>query len=553
MTNTDSETRQIELRQIDSGRVDDGYRQWPRLLLTLLIGLLVGALVGGLYGASRPATHEASTALSVQPDPTIDITSQNNNQNSTPTLDATAYIQSQLVILNGRQLVDQVQTALSLPAKPTVTATQVGQTYVVEIVADAASEKRAAAIARETGARYIAIRTGQLRTEVNGLLTSTNQQLTGVSKSLAASQRGRSTTAALTPSQTALQTEYERLLSVRSTLNALLQQSNRVVTVVSPARATSAALSETVKDTLGGALLGAVLALVIFFIARRSRHRVRSLADLAALDVPVVLPVLPKPTLSQLRRGDVRTGTETRVLAARLIAEAGVERRPLVFVGTDSGAGTTSVAESVAAALGSTGPVLLVRAGDESSVDAWATVDVDSSVPAPTHAGVVRSTIPGVWLPGDTGIDAGSSPGHRLVQLLDEAALLGWQVVVDAGSVSTSDVATRCARAGAALVLVVDRGRATPSAVLSATELFEATGSSMIGAVLNDPAGVVGRRLQRRSSSVSPRPGRHAESATITSVPDADDDDPSIVTSQFERTPGADESYDAGFAHRPGR
>ena len=552
MTNTDTETRQVELRQIDSGRVDDGNRQWPKVLLTLLIGVLVGALVGGIYGATRPATHEASTALSVQPDPTIDITSQNNNQNSTPTLDATAYIQSQLVILNGRQLVDQVQSALSLPAKPTVTATQVGQTYVVEIVADAASEKRAAAIARETGARYIAIRTGQLRTEVNGLLTSTNQQLAGVSKSLAASQRGRTSTAALTPSQTALQTEYERLLSVRSTLNALLQQSDRVVTVVSPARATSATLSETNKDLLGGALLGAVLALVIFFIVRRSRHRVRSLADLAALDVPVVLPVLPKPALAQLRRGEVRTGTETRVLAARLVAEAGTERRPLVFVGTDSGAGTTSVAESVAAALGGAGPVLLVRAGDESTVDAWATLDVDSSVPAPTHAGVVRSSLPGVWLPGDTGVDAEASQGHRLVQLLDEAALLGWQVVVDAGSISTSDVATRCARAGAALVLVVDRGRATPSAVLAATELFEATGSSMIGAVLNDPAGVIGGVVQRRRSSVTPRSGRHAESATITSVPDSDA--LSVVTSKFERVPGGDgNSYDAGFAHRPGR
>ena len=551
MTNTNNDLRQADPRQIDSGRVDDGYRQWPKVLLTLLIGILIGALVGGVYGATRPATHEASTALSVQPDPTIDITSQNNNQNSTPTLDATAYIQSQLVILNGRQLVDQVQSALSLPAKPTVTATQVGQTYVVEIVADAASEKRAAAIARETGARYIAIRTGQLRTEVNGLLTSTNQQLTGVSASLAASQKGRSSTANLTPSQTALQTEYERLLSVRSTLNAVLEQSSSVVTVVSPARATSATLSETVKDLLGGALIGAVLALVIFFIVRRSRHRVRSLADLAALDVPVVLPVLPKPTSTQVRSGDVRTSTETRVLAARLVAEAGTERRPLVFVGTDATAGVTSVAESVAAALGSDGPVLLVRAGDRSSVDAWAAVDADSSVPAPTHAGVVRSSIPGVWLPGDTGVDAGSSQGRRLVQLLDEAALLGWQVIVDAGSVSTSDVATRCANAGAALVLVVDRGRAAPSAVLAATELFEATGSSMIGAVLNDPAGMVGRAVQRRRSSVTPRSGRHAEAGTITSVPDTD---ASSLLSDFEAAPDDDQNtYDAGYAHRPGR
>lgn len=146
MTSTVSEPRQV-----DSGRVDEGGRQWPIVLAVLIIGLVIGGLVGGVYGATRPTSYEASTALSVQPDPTIDVTSQNSNQNSTPTLDASAYIQSQLVIINGAQLADRVRDAENLSSRPDVTATQVGQTYVVDITASAASKSRAAAIARETG------------------------------------------------------------------------------------------------------------------------------------------------------------------------------------------------------------------------------------------------------------------------------------------------------------------------------------------------------------------------------------------------------------------
>ena len=306
----------IEPRQVDSGRVDEGGRQWPIVLAVLIIGLVIGGLVGGVYGATRPTSYEASTALSVQPDPTIDVTSQNSNQNSTPTLDASAYIQSQLVIINGAQLADRVRDAENLPSRPDVTATQVGQTYVVDITASAASKSRAAAIARETGTQYIAERSSLLRAEIKSLLTSTSQQLKGVAASLTA-QRSRSTTSPLTPSQTALQTEYERLLSVRSTLNAVSAQASQVVTVVSPARATDSSLSSTEKDLLGGAVIGAILALIVFLTLRRTVHRVRSVADLAALDVPVILPVQPKRSLRQARKREFWKSPQARLLAAR--------------------------------------------------------------------------------------------------------------------------------------------------------------------------------------------------------------------------------------------
>ena len=96
-----------------------------------------------------------------------------------------------------------------------------------------------------------------------------------------------------------------------------------------------------------------------------------------------VVPLYQRPYVWEEKKQWELLWDDIETVAARLLAEAGTERRPLVFVGTDSGTGATSVAESVAAALGSAGPVLLVRAGDDSVVDAWAAADADAAIDAP--------------------------------------------------------------------------------------------------------------------------------------------------------------------------
>ena len=398
---------------VDGDLIDEGRRAWPTVLAFLVLGALVGVLLGGLYGASQPVSYSASSALSVLPDPTIDITdSQNSNSDSVASLDATAYIQSQLIIINGRQLAARVQSELSLPDRPTVTATQVGETYVVQIDVSSTDRSQALATAKAIGSGYDRIRSRQLTSEINGLLSSVRNQLNSVQSTLAASSRGSRTTQ-LTPSQTALQTQYEQLLSERSALNATLAQVPQIVTVVSPAVIATSGLSSAASDALAGFVIGAILGVVVLVIYRRGVHRVRGISDLAALGVPVLLPVQGRRSLRSQSGPQFWQHPPARLLAARLYADALRAGKALVVVGATSRVGTTTVAASVSAALTGRGPVLLITVrSDEHGVTpilppTRAASDFslgDRSTEAPDELSVVdrepvvASNVPGVWL-----------------------------------------------------------------------------------------------------------------------------------------------------------
>ena len=548
-------TTTTEARVADSDQVDGGQRLWRKTLAALVVGLIVGALAGGLYGASRPTTYTATSALSVLPDPTLSTAQQSGTNNSTPTQDATAFIQSELVTLNSAQLADGVQRTLRLSSTPDVASTQVGQTYVVQITANEPTRAEAVSVATATGNAYRAIRVGQLTNEVQTQLASTNAQLSTVSASLSSSTSRN--TGALTPSQSAIQTEYERLLSVRSSLSATLSSVGTVVRVLTPARISTASLSTTAKSALGGAVAGALLGLLLLIVVRRASPRIRSVSDLAALDVPVLLPVLTEPTgPGVLRQRQWRT-SKTRLLAARFAATQPACALPLVVVGATPSAGSAGVAAALAASLVDRGPVLLMsdavpgaeplrlRALTDAtahrsahsgahSYDVYNGYDerngpdgydpvttyeagVAHDVPEPADGigtsdvrdvpglQVVPTDVRGVFaaaLSGPTTASERVFPAWREpVEMARQAAAAGWIVVVDAPPLSVSDLALECADGAGATMLVVGRGSSRPSEVLGAAELFDARGVELTGAVLRALPGPVGRLVQRVSGT----------------------------------------------------
>ncbi len=493
--------------QVDSDRIDGGRRRWRPLVAGLVLGLMLGALVGGLYGAHKPASYRATTALSVLPDTVVNSA---QGQNS-PTLDATSYIQSQLVVLNGSRLAAQVQQQLKLSSSPDVSSIQIGQSYVVQVTATAGSAQQALSVASATASAYAKLRSQQLTAELNSSVKSLETQISDVRSSLALAQLAPG----LTPSETAQETEYERLLGVDSSLKLALPQVNRLVTVLSPASLSRSSLSPTVKDLLGGAILGALLGVALMIVLRRAMSRIRTVGDLASLGVPVLLPVVERRSARGRRNPAAWRGGPGRLLAARLSRNHTEGVEPIIVVAATPGVGASFVAATIAGGLTERGPVLLVLAAEIVNGSRQRRLDAATG----TAAGAIRppellgetvqllgepmpSTVPGVWLlPGHQESDGlrGVLPSTRSGLLADvsrRATTAGWHVVIDAPALSDSDLALDCAADGAVTALVVGRGSSRPAEVLSAVELFQARGIRFAGAVLNDAPR--GRALWRR-------------------------------------------------------
>ena len=494
-------TQVTEPYGLNADRLDSGRGPWRPVAVCLVLGLIIGALIGVGYSATRSTSYTATTALSVQPDSLVNTQLGQN----APTVDSTAFIQSQLVVLNGSQLADTVQTTLKLSSRPSVNSTQVGTSYVVQVTGTSNDRAQALAIANATASAYSTQRTTSLSASITASIKSIRTQLANTQKSLATAQAQTPLTDGLTPSETALQTEYERLLSVGSALNLALPQVGQVVTVLSPASVAPDAVSSTKKYLVGGAILGALLALVLLIGARRAFPRIRSVSDLAGLNVPVLLPVLPRHG-----RRDASWGTgEARVLAARLTGHGPGPSEPVIVVGATRGVGTSFVAASIAAGLVERGPVLLVLAAELTQGSQNRALKLVDGPNLPTNtpnslAHLIRraqqSEVAGLWvLPGSADNPELSGPAAvraaRFNEILDRATEAGWLVVLDAPALSESDLALNCAGSAGAATLVVGRGASQPSEIVSAAELFDAHSSRLAGVLLND----VPRRFSRPS------------------------------------------------------
>jgi len=511
-------------RAVDTDRIDGGGASVRPAVACLLAGAVVGSVIGGVYGAGKPMTYRAETALSVLPDAAVSGQILNGTTTS-PSQDATAFIQSELVVLNGSQLRDQVQRTLRLPAAPEVSSTQVGQTYVVDVTATAGSRDAALAIATATGNAYATGRRAQLAGDVNVAIASVQKQLAAVQASLAAAGGGPPGNNNSQPAGSALGTEYQRLLAVNSSLQLSSGQVGRAVSTVSPASISGAgSLSTTVKDAVGAALLGALIALGGLLLQRRLVPRVRTIADLAGLGVPVLLPVLPSG------RRPARTATPARLLAARLFSRRGEAEAPVVVVGATPRVGTSFLAAQLATSLAERAPVVLLAAAD--AVGGRGTAKVLGVPEGARSLGEAGSKLTSSML-GDyvvptsrAGVSvipcgpAGVGSARRLRQLveaglLDLVAATGAVVVVDAPALSESELGLDLAAAAGGATLVVARAQSRPVDVLTAAELFEARGQRLFGAVLNS----VPRRLPGRPRTASAPVARPAPAERTSAAP----------------------------------
>lgn len=497
------------VRGIDSDRVDGGRRPWRPVVVALIGGLVVGGLLGGTYGASRPKTFQATTSLSVLPDSSVSAAVPGATTGQ-PAQDATSFIQSQLVVLNGAPLREQVDKQLKSSRPPQLSSTQVAQTYVVQVSATATSRAEALAAAQAASAAYAAMRRQQLGGDVAAAIRSVQKQVVSARNGLEGSTIGAGS--GIAPQSSALRDEYQRLLAVSSSLELSQGQVGRAVTTVIPANIVAAgSLSSTTKNAAAGALAGALLALAALALVRRNNPRIRSVADLAALDLPILLPALPRT-----RRGSAATRRthEGRLLASRLGSSA--VHRPLVVLGATSGVGASYVATTLALHLSERAPVLLVvlsaHGHDRPLLDAKVPSALEDSLTSDGAAVLNRavgSQVPGVAvLPLTYDGPQSARQLRALIEsgLLDAASHDGWLVVVDAPALDESDLGLDCARAAGAATLVAGRTRSRPADLLGAAELLDAEGPLLSGVIVNDAPARWSVRLPRRGRSEDGQP-----------------------------------------------
>ena len=497
-----------------AGTTEGPLQRFSTLAACVAMGLALGVLAGVLLNATRAPESRASTAITILPDASLTTLAGSVSPNQ----DASAFIQSELIVLNGESLRTQVQEQLGLSSPPRVSSSQVGLTFVVDITATAGNDAQATAVAGAVSDLYTQARESALTDSLATAIASVGTQIDSVNRSLQAP--GTTTpndTGNVNPQADAQRLELGRLLSLNNSLTLAKGQVSQVVTTLQPPVLVGAsALESNGVTVLGGALLGALLAVVVILALRRYRSTDRGPErDMAALGVPVLRPALPHAVAHSRQAALDEVGSAARLLGARTLRRGPDGSGALVLFGAREGVGTSFAAQAVAARLAESGPVLLLLAAelvggpdtDLESMDGPAGADATgllSLPPGPLTAEQVwdaseESAISGVrTLARGRGARRPAAFASLLRDgLLEAAGATGALVVVDAPSLGRSSTTVELARRAGGAVLVVSAEAFRGPEAAEARDVFQAQGVELIGILLNSP----GRLRPGRPSS----------------------------------------------------
>lgn len=518
--------------QIESRHTIAGWRSMLMpLLLWTMVGLLLGALLGWAVGGARPSSFHAEAAISILPETSITSLALGEQRGAQ---DVTAFVQSELIVLNGRALTSQVQERLGLQDPPDVSSSQVGLTYVVIVAAEAESSAAAINVVSTLVDVYTAQRRGALAADLERAAVSVTGELDQLRGSLQSPALASVDTEGPPNQVIALQEEYGRLLAVNSALNLARGQLDRAVTIVQPPTIVSGSLLPTSAGfAIGGGLLGALGGLGAFQLRRRSGDRLRDPEDLARLGVPVLLPALSCARGRDLATAVAQVASEARLIAARVDSGVGPEPQEVVLFATSPGAGTSFVAAALATRLAERGPVLLVRLADLLTTPVGRTssglvnekpgllqLPAGRLTPALIESVIRPSKLGGVSVLTRGHGRGGASPLATLLDdgLLDAVTGCGRRVVVDAPALQQSAVAVELARRAGGGVLVVGRNRSRTLDVVLAQDIFATQNVRLIGVVFTSPRQRI-RHADRLVHSAKTRQPRSWLTSAASGVP----------------------------------
>lgn len=469
-----------------------GLRRSTATALLVLLGATLVGLPALLLALRDYPLYEASLQVRLLADPQIgdeDVVGDAGEQGDN-------FIDTELVSLNSGALRDQVAGQRGDPDLE-VSAVRVGVSNVVEVTTRSSREDVDEA-ASSVLARYVEGRRAELQERILGIGGDVDRQLGVANAAIVQLSGDDSITAQL--QRAALTAELTRLFQQRNTLQLASNASSRLVQVVATdGRDVSQVVSPLRNGVLGG-LAGAVLGLALALGLDRLQPRVRAVEDLLALAPEVALPTLP-----HLRGRDVveRAGDASSSYVSALTSGSHPFGTPaLVVVGPTAGCGATFLAVGLAVASARRRPTVLVGAGDALDAGAAGMLGLEPDVLRVRKEGLVAvpTRVPGlcyVAVVESTQDDPVRALEARIARgLLQDPALAGAAVVLDAPPLDSSAVALELARQSGRVLLVAGVERTSASELDLAARSLRRVGATLVGVVLADARG---RRRRRRS------------------------------------------------------
>jgi hypothetical protein len=514
----------------------------PRLRFLVLLAALfavAGGALGVIYGSTQDRVRAGQAVLSLAPSNRI-FGDETGDDDRT----YTAFVQSELIVLNGRSVRSDVGRALGDGTPPAYSASQVGTTTIVRIDAQGASSAEVTRILTAAIEVYSDEREARLRREIQRTTAALDAELDRIQASLDEGVTGAG----------ALQNEYGRLLGQRSGLARALANVDTAVTVVQPPTATGTGVPAAQRLGALGLFLGGLAGLGLAVLQRRLSRRVDRIDDIAATGLVPLYPELPRHHgLAGLLSADGDAGSAFRLVAGQVVP-AGPSTAVVLFA-TSRGAGTSTTAAALSAFVAERDEVLLVLCADLVDPDGSIVqqLGLDNALMGLTdlpqrpltssdvEAVVVRTSVPGVRVLTH---GRGAGGAHRLQRLvgnglLEACVATGRTVLVDAPAMNRSLIAVEMlARAGRG-ILVAGRGVTTTSELELASAVVEAQGLVLAGTVFTEPGGRSPREGWPPPDDVSgeehldeipgvtpvpagaPSPMQHAASAPWAAEPDA--------------------------------
>lgn len=215
-------------------------------LLPILAGLVIGVSLGFAVGVVGGGDPQVRARIAVDPDPALTSPADQSS-------DVDSFIQAQLLVLNGDDLSAQVVRALQLRESPEVTATQVGNTNVVQLEIRAPTTAESLQTAQGIIDGYRQLRRQDLVARVNASLAVVERQLTTM------------------PATARNDPEYTRLLALRNSLQLARDSDPTQITVVlQPRHIGSSLWARGLRGALIGLVLGGLIGLLVKLVRDRS-------------------------------------------------------------------------------------------------------------------------------------------------------------------------------------------------------------------------------------------------------------------------------------------
>jgi len=460
-------------------------RNW---LLVLAVTLLAAAIADATILRSGP-TYQASSTILVSPLPQGDADFVNTGvvletgepprtvQTAAALIDSAPAAQRTAEIMSHGWTGSAVQDAVSVSPR--------GESYVLEVTAQASSAAEAAKLANTFATAAVAYRGSVVTHNIDAQLAELNKRLSSISS-------------AGPPDPSLAGQLATRIAALSAAQAGGADPTLAVIGLATPNGSPTGAAHWLVilLSLIGGFVIGSVAALAVEFFNRR----LGDLDDIETVFPVPVLAVLPKI------RGVGSSGSlqpkafpptafeQVRILRVQLAQRE--RARVVMLTSSDAGDGKTTIATALAAAFAETGETVILIDFDLRKPNIARLLGIERStatgaVDGPLDELLVEvPNLPGVQVLPAMHKDANEFPAllARLPKLLDEAEAQADHVVIDAAPVGFASETLQAARICDQVVVAVRPGHTDRQRLARARDLLARAGANVVGLVVTQSA-----------------------------------------------------------------